>query len=474
MSTILRIAQSSVALGDPHICSDFRDRRTIFAAIYESLVRRSASGSYMPALAERWQVQEDARTWVFDLRAGVQFHNGDLLSADDVVASFERVCDPALGGEWGTQGVYLSYLAGSQFRALSRYQVQIITAQPLADLLDLVVDIPIVARRALAGLPEAPIGTGAYQLASASSEQLVCQAFRAYWGRPAHYEQLVFLGEKEAGRRSELIISGGADLSSGLGPAEAAQLRETGFTVAEMLSGLCVILMLNSSNGACQDQRVRQALNYATNVPELIATIMQGGAEPLNGPLTRLHHAYDPSVPVYQHNPVKARQLLAEAGYANGIQIHLDIPTEHPDEAIPLAAALTSQWQAAGIETMVIQHIDRPGYAEMVRAKQIGDACLFDSSPLSSIRVLCEKIHSGLQGPWWQGYQNPTVDLLIDQARATTDDAARRALYQRAYGMIHVDAPWVFLYSPVLYYGVGPQMAGWQPGWDGLIKPSNL
>jgi len=106
----------------------------------------------------------------------------------------------------------------------------------------------------------------------------------------------------------------------------------------------------------------------------------------------------------------------------------------------------------------------------MVRAKQIGDACLFDSSPLSSVRVLHEKIHSGRRGPWWQGYQNPDVDALIDQAGATIDHEHRQMIYRQAYRRIRDDAPWVFLYSPLLSYGLGQNAANWKPGRDGLIR----
>ena len=469
--TTLTIAQSYAELGDPHICSDFRDRRAILSALYESLVQRSPTGEYIPALAERWSLAEDACTWQFDLRAGIPFHNGDTLSADDVVASLNRVCDPALGGELGTQGVYLSYLRGSQFRVIGELNVEITTAKPLADLLDLLVDMPIVPRRALAGLPQIPVGSGPYQFGTIEDGRIVCTAFRGYWGTAPRYEQVEWMAEADPGRRVDLLLAGEADLATGLGPHDAARVVAAGMQAPTTLSGLCVILMLNAAHGPCADARVRQALNYATDVSTIIHNVTAGAAEQLNGPLTRLHLAHNPATPAYTHDPVRAKQLLAEAGYPAGLQICLDIPTTHPDEALPLADALAEQWDAAGITTEIRIHADRPGYADRVRAKQIGDACLFDSSPLSSIRVLCEKIHSELRGPWWEGYQNQTVDQLIDDACATVNPSERRAIYQQAYGIIRDDAPWVFLYSPLIHYGLGPHMAGWNPRMDGLVKP---
>ncbi len=468
----LTITQSYAALGDPHICSDFRDRRAILSTCYESLVQRSATGDFVAALAEHWELGADACTWRFDLRAQVHFHNGDTLHAADVVASLERVCDPALGGELGTQGVYLSYLDGARFQTLSPLCVQIITAKPLADLLDLLVDMPIVPRRGLAGLPQTPVGSGPYQITTIEDQRIICTAFNDYWGVAPRFKQLIWRAEADSGRRVDLLLTGEADLASGLGPQDAERTRAAGLQVPTTLSGLCVILMLNASQGPCRDVRVRQALNYATNVPALVQKVVAGAAEPLNGPLTRLHLAHNPATPAYSHDPTRARQLLAEAGYSSGLQIRLDIPTIYPDEAIPLANTVAEQWAAAGVTTAITTHTDRPGYADMVRAKQIGDACIFDSSPLSSIRVLCEKIHSGIQGPWWEGYHNSEVDQLIDAARATVETTQRHAIYHQAYGIIRNDAPWVFLYSPILHYGVGPRIAGWQPGMDGLVKPN--
>ena len=112
----------------------------------------------------------------------------------------------------------------------------------------------------------------------------------------------------------------------------------------------------------CVDKRVRQALNYALDVQELINTIMDGAALPLNGPLTPLHFGYDPVEP-FPHDPAKARALLAEAGHEDGIQLVLDVPTVLPDEATELARLMASQFAEVGIDTEVREFTDRPAYA---------------------------------------------------------------------------------------------------------------
>ena len=165
------------------------------------------------------------------------------------------------------------------------------------------------------------------------------------------------------------------------------------------------------------------------------------------------HYGHDPAVQPYHHDLAKARALLSEAGYGTGLTLVFDIPTTHPDEAPRLAELMAEQYDKVSVTVQVKTFDDRPAYAEMVKAKRIDDACCFDSSPLSTWRVLREKFHAGVRGAWWQGYGNSEVDALLDQAVTVIDTDRRQALYRRAYRLIRDDAPWIFLYSPKLAWG---------------------
>jgi peptide/nickel transport system substrate-binding protein len=467
----LTVLQPQVRLGDPHVSSDDRNSLSIIFAMYEALVCRDGGGGYLPALAESWTLEDDACTWTFNLRWPVTFHNGDTLEAQDVVATLERVCNPTMGGELGSQGVYGSYLEGAVIKALDDRTVRIVAARPFADLLDLIVKFPIVARRALDGLPGTPVGSGPYRFVEVEGDLVVMKAFSEYWGGQPPAEEVYWRAEPDAARRVEALLSDEADLVADVTPEGVRNIGASGqVALFTSDSSVCATFMCNLQSGVCTDGRVRQALNYALDVPQLIETVMEGAARPLNGPLTARHFGCDPSTPPYPYDPAKARSLLAEAGYADGLRFVLDVPTILPDEAPHLARRMAEQYAEVGISTEVKEFTDRPAYADMVRAKQIDDACCFDSSPLSTYRVLREKFHSGVCGPWWQGYANAQVDALIDQAQATADNTQRRDLYRRAYRMIRDDAPWIFLYSPTYSWGVGSRARGWTAGNDGLIK----
>ena len=227
--------------------------------------------------------------------------------------------------------------------------------------------------------------------------------------------------------------------------------------------------MVDAQEGPGRDRRVRQALNYALDVDEIIAEVKHGAAKPLNGYLTPHHFGYNPETPVYPYDPDKARSLLAQAGYSEGLSLVFDIPSTMPDEAPALARIMVEQYSRVGITVEIVEHQDRAAYSEMVRAKKINDAAAFDSSPASTYRVLREKIHSGLRGPWWEGYHNEEVNSLIGEAQSTVSEQERQAIYRRIYTIIRDDAPWIFLYRPTRYWGVSSTMNDWEPRADGLL-----
>jgi len=467
----LTVFQPRVRLGDPHASTDNWDSLSILFSMYEALVRHDGSGGYLPALAESWTVEEDARTWTFSLRHPVAFHNGDTLEADDVVTNLLRVCDPDMGGELGSQGVYRSYLAGAVIEAADRQTVRVVTPEPFADLLDLLVLLPIAPSGALSNLLSCPVGSGPYRFVEGDEGQLTMRAFAGYWGERAPVGEIRWRAEPDLGLRTEALLRGEADLIAHVAAGAAKQLaRSQKATVVTAESSVCTIFMINMKRGVCTDRRVRQALNHALNVPELIDTVMEGAATPLNGPLTDLHFGCDPATSPYTYDPGRARDLLAEAGWGSGMRLVLDVPSVLPDEAPRLARRMAEQYAEVGITTEVREFSDRPGYAEMVRSKQIDDACCFDSSPLSTYRVLREKFHSRLRGPWWQGYANPEVDTLIEKAQATVDVARRREVYRQAYRLIRDDAAWIFLYAPTFSWGVGRRARGWSASVDGLVR----
>jgi len=473
----ITIVQPRINIGDPHICSDSKSRVSMLLSLYEALVRREPDGVYVPCLAENWRLDDDARTWTFNLREGVRFHNGEEMRARDVVASLDRVRDPSLGGELGTEGVYASYIGDASIEAIDEQTVRIVTSEAMADLLDLVVAFPIAPENALNELSENHVGTGPYRFVESGGSEAVYEAFPEYWGDAPRIKRVTWRLVRSSEEMAEMLISGEADVAPGLSRRDAESIESSGKAGYVSRDGsMCWIFMYNCSKGPCDDRKVRQALNYALDKREIIDRLLPGAAEPLKGVLTPLHVGYDPSVPGYPYDPEKAMRLLAEAGHRSGLSLLVNKPRGNEYRTQELVDIVGEMYSKVGVTLEVDSYggLDAGGYSDKVRSKEIGDMCWFDSSPLSTFRVMREKIHSGLRGPWWEGYENPGVDRLIEEAAATVDQRDRKTMYERIYKMTSLDPPWVFLYRPLYFWGVSPRLRGWTPGVDGLILPASM
>ena len=467
----LRVAQSSVNIRDPHICSDSLNRKSLISAIYEPLIERRGPGVFIPSLAKSWSIEPNGLTWRFKLREGVYFHNGDEFSSTDVIASLKRIVDPSIGGAFGTQGVYASYIGEAEFGASKKDTVKITSTEPIADLLELLSEMPMAPKDELGKLPREYIGTGPYNIGSKSRGEVVLERNRDHWGKVAYADEVTFIEVPDSKLRSEMVIERDVNIGALIDYCDTDLHKSSEKTyLSSLKSSLCIIFMMNAQVGPCRDQRIRQALNYSLDIDEIINKVKKGQATRLNGYITPLHFGCNLQNDPYPYDPERAKDLLREVGYNKGLKLTIDLPTEMPDEAPLLGEIMKEYYGRVGIDVELISYKDRPAYAEMVRDKRIHDLCCFDSSPLSTFRVLREKIHSQRKGPWWEGYSNPEVDRMIDQAQRTFDNKKREEIYKQIFQIIRDDAPWVFLYRPTYFWALSKETADWKPASTGLVK----
>ena len=430
------IAQARIALFDPQDCTDSADSLAMLDAVFDPLVRRTGPGTFAPALAESW-THPDPRTTLFTLRPGQHFHDGTPCDAPAAAASLRRMADPAVGATLGAPGVWAQYLAGAEITAPAPLTLRLTTTRPIADILDIIAAAPILAPAALAApeIAERWIGTGPWRLAAHDDDAIDMTPTAP--GLPA----LRWLRAETPAARIALLQQGLADIATRIAPGSTALPTTTVTDPTE------IVCLFNAARGPCADPRVRRALNLAIDRPALVQTVLAGHATPLGGFLSPQHFGFDPDAPGPRHDPAEAARLLAEAGHAAGLSLTADWPTRLPDEAPALLPALQAQLAPLGITLTARIEPDRVRYAERVRDSDIADLCLFDSSPLSTFRVLAEKIDSRVAGSWWLGYRNPAVEALIDQARSETDTPARAALYRACYRLLQADPPWLFLHT---------------------------
>ncbi len=478
--TTATIVQPRLRLEDPHDCTDANDVLCVFDAFFDGLVRFGKDGGYSPAIAESWIVSRDAREWTFVLRENLHFHDGSVCDATAVILSLRRMARADKGYTLGAPGVWHQYLGDAEISALDRRRVKIALSHPMADLLDVLVYGYIIAPAALeryeCGDATTPIGTGPYRFETfTDGREVTGSRFEGWHGARAANARIRFLLEPDASRRQNMLLAGNAQAATSLGFQQSCELDHTGgHTRVVSLVPVSIIYLFNSASGPFADPRVRRATNLALDRNALVNTVAGGAACPLLGFVSPAHFGAADTALGMSRDLAEAKRLLIDAGHGDGLVITVDCPTRLPDEAEALTAAVGLQLGDIGMSFRVHRHEDREAYAHDVRLKKVHDMCVFDSSPLSTFRVLAEKIDARTRGSWWLGYHNGEVEQLIDEGRRTTSNAARATIYASAYRVLQQDPPWLYLYNPLRVTGLAGNHPRWRMRPDAVLDVTML
>lgn len=452
----ITVAQEKADLADPHDCTDAKDVLSILHAAYDTLVSVD-NGQITPGLAKEWSVSADARHWRFQLRDGVRFHDGTACTADAVAQSLRRMSRADKGYTLGAPGVWSQYMGDAQIECDGERALAVTLPAPLADFPDILaqgfIAAPSMIDQMDAGAAPLPCGTGPYRILSAQPGHISAVRIDGHFRATAGPGTVHWVGEPDPEARQHLLLSGRVQVANHLPFMPAEGETHPDVTYIRYQNPVAIIYLLNAARGPFADPAVRAALNLAIDREVVVQRVLQGAAQPLHGVMTPVALGADrlrETVP----DPLAARKLLANAGHGEGLTLRVDCPTRLPDEAEALTAELGRQLKPLGVSLEITLHRDREAYAHMVRRKEIGDLCVFDSSPLSTFRVLHEKIDSRVRGTWWQGYANERIEAELDQARSVTDPVSRAVLYGKIISALQNDPPWLTLYTPIKTIGL--------------------
>jgi len=474
MDKKLIIAQPRLWLEEPHNCTDAKDVLNIFTSFFDPLVAYNSKMKYVPALAQSWDVSDNARTWTFTLRPDMKFHNGLSVDAEAVAYSLKRMAQPDMGITLGAPGVYNQYMAGMELEILSRQTLRLTLAEPMADLLDVLVTgyilPPDTVDRLGDQFKDSPVGTGPFEFVD-YEEGVYVRAKKNphYFQKLPDIDTIEWQRVADPAERLNMIRDGKAHITAG--PPYTAKLEDGNLNCKYSRGTTAYIIIFNTKTGILEDPRIRLALNLAVDRRALIDTVLNGAGFPLNGFISPVHFGHDFAQPSIPYDPDRARALLKESGCGSGLSLTLDSPTSMPNEAVRLSKALAEQLSRVGVEIDIVYTEDRELYANKVRLKDIHDMCVFDSSPLSTFRVLKEKVDSRFEGSWWQGYQNDEVEKLLDLAQETVESSRREDIYKQCYRRLNEDPPWLYLYNYMNITCRAPRFSAWQPPVHGVIDP---
>ncbi len=445
---------------DPHAVTAVNDFR-ILMNLYDGLVRyKDGTLEVEPALAESWEISDDGKTYTFELREGVTFHDGSEFDAEAVKFTFDRMLkEDHPYHDTGPFPLSFFFSAIENVTAVDADTVKFELNAPYAPFLSnlayptgLIVS-PAAVMEHGKDFGRNPSGTGAFGFAEwEANAKVVVTRNESYWDGAAPLEAVIFRPITDANTRIAEMLSGGLDVMVEVPPDSVQQFQGDAFSVLEQAGPHVWFLILNAKEGPFANKAIRQAANYAINKTALVDNILQGTAEVAAGPTPpAFAWAYNESLEPYPYDPAKAKALLAEAGY-DGATVKFFVTEGGSGMLDPIAmgAAIQADLQAVGMKVEIETYEwntflgkvnpGLEGAADMAEmAWMTNDP---DTLPYLALRTEAFPDKGGFNSGY---YSNPKVDELLNAAREATDQSERARLYKEMQVIVQEDAPWVFV-----------------------------
>ncbi|MBA3670748.1 MAG: hypothetical protein H0W68_01825 [Gemmatimonadaceae bacterium] len=461
---------------DPALSTDVPTGRAV-GYLFDGLTRFTPDAQVVPALATRWEISPDGLVYTFHLRTGVTFTDGTPFVARQVSKSWHRVLDPKVKGGRGwplypirgakeTADGKSSTIAGLLVRDDSTIVVTL--KEPFA-IFPKLLAMPVAAitpDSIPSNFGEHPIGTGPWKLAEwKHDDYLLFVPNKRYWGGAPKAESLkariiaepsTAVAEFESGNVDVLQIPRG-DISAW---EEDAERKKMLFPTPSLD---LVYVAINTTRGPLRDVRVRQALNHAVDRRVIVRNLLSGRGELAAGVIPPSLPGADTSRLGYGFDTLRAKQLLREAGYPNGID--LELWTSTTPMFVRVAETLQGYMALSGIRLKLVQR-ESAGAREAARKGQT-DLFIKDwyADYPDAENFLYPLLHSTNKGVGGNVsyFANAQFDSLVMLSRRETDEARRVALYRQADAVAFQQAPMIFLWFTSELNAIQPSLKGFVP-----------
>ena len=424
---------------DPHQTVAAGTREVLFN-IFEGLVKPNSDGEMIPAVAEKYELSEDGTTYTFTLRDGVKFHNGQTVTAEDVVYSINRCAAVPEGQE---KPLVAAFSAVRSVEALDEKTVAVTIAQR---------DLEFISYMTAAIIPAdyenqdtAPVGTGPFKFVSRTPQQdFVMERFEDYWGAPAWLDKVTYKICENADALVMNLNGGSIDLCAHLTSAQASQLNQN-FQVLEGTMNLVQAIYLNNQAKPFDNQLVRQALCYAIDRQGIMDMVADGHGTAVGSSIYPAFTKYfvPELVDKYPHDVAKAKELLAQAGYPDGFDMTISVPNNYQPH-MDTAEVVAEQLREAGIN-VTIQPVEWSTWLDTIyNGRQFQATVVGVDAANMTARAMLERFTSDY-GKNFINYNNPAYDALFQQAINAQDEAEQTDLYKQMETMLADTAANVYI-----------------------------
>jgi peptide/nickel transport system substrate-binding protein len=448
-STLNNLDPAKTTIGDEYI---------FVHLVFNGLTRIDRDLTTKPDLAVSWTASDDLKVWTFKLREGVKFHNGKTLDADDVIATMQRILDPATGSR-----ARANIAMVEKIEAVDPLTVRFTLSIPYAGFQDIFGErqLRILAKDEIANISTKPVGTGPFRFKSWSpGDRMELEKNPDYYekGLPK-LDGVTMRIIPETAARVAAIESGAIDILWNL-PYETVDkfknhpnVRADGTSTATWDG-----VILNNERPPFNDVRVRQALAATIDHEALVELALFGQGAPTHSPIPPSHPYFNKELGFKKPDIARAKKLLAEAGLPDGFEVTLQVPQER-EQRVRLGVAVRDMAKAAGIRINV-ERVPFASYAAQVAGKAQMYVDGYFARPTIDT-ALYPFYHS--TGSWnrqlWL-YKNARVDELLDLARKTNDEAKRKAIFDEFQKVVEETVPSIVPYSALHANGVRKEVEG--------------
>lgn len=443
---------------DPHMSVAAGTREVNFN-IFEGLLKVAPDGNIVPAVAEKWEVSPDGTAYSFTIREGVKFHNGDIVTADDVVFSISR-CAGMLDDNYYSASGTLECV--ESVKKTDDRTVLITLNAPNAEF------VSYLATTNAAIIPDdyadqatAPVGTGPFKFVSRSpQENFIMERFDDYWGEKAKLQKVNYL-IIEAGSWVMSLKSGAIDVVAHMTIDQVKSVEDM-YVIEKDTMKLVQAMYLNHNFEPFTDVRVRQALCYAVDKQAVTDFVLDGYGVPIGSSMFPAFGRYFmPELTDYYTLDIeKAKALLAEAGYPNGFEFTLTVPSNYPQH-VQTGEVIAEMLKAIGV-TAHIQQVEWTTWTGDVYANRNFEATIvgFDASTLTASALLQRWVSD--YGKNMINFNNAEYDELYAQAAVCADMDEQTELFKRMLTILTEEAANVYIQDMYDMVAVNPYLDGLQ------------
>ncbi len=410
---------------DPIVSTSQEIPRVVYNNVYEGLVTFDRSGAIVPALAESYDLSEDGLTWTFHLRQGVKFHDGSDFDSADVAATFERARDTESGH---THPEYYSSI--SEITAPDANTVVFTLSQPSRGLLynlarpDSIIYPPEKAETQRS----APIGTGPFKFASyTEGSEVVLERNPDYYRSGVPYlDKAVFKIIGDPNTRFAALQAGDIDMIGvALSPEQYLQLADNPeLKGTEGTATTEITVAMNNTRAPFNDIRVRQAINLAIDKDTIVQGAFFGLGTVIGSHMSPSEPYYIDLAGTYPYDPVRAKELLAEAGYADGFTIHFELPEPYNIERRS-GEVVAQMLRDVGIN-VELSVVEWGTWIQRIFLGGDYDMTIIGHSEPRDINVYANP-------EYYYHYDNPAIGDLLARAEAATSAEGETAAYRAAH-----------------------------------------